>query len=198
MSTFSQFVLLLAGLSIICWLSFAWAIVWHFHRSTAPSPLMRLVAVLGTVFGIWQAATIAALDAISLPAALSGVCLYVMSLALFWWAVSATKAHRLSLAFASAQSSRIIVHGPYRWIRHPFYASYLLYWLAGVLTSWQWELLLTVILMGGLYGKAAVREERAFLLGDQAETYRHYMARTGRLFPKVLRARNSFSEAFVR
>lgn len=76
------------------------------------------------------------------------------------------------------------MHGSYRRIRHPFYISYLLYWVAGMSSVQRWELLLTVMVMGALYWKAVLEEERTFLQSEQRYARRQYMACTGRLVPR--------------
>jgi len=60
----------------------------------------------------------------------AAVVLSMGSLALFTWSVSATFNSDFALAFAKAQPSRLMVSGPFRYVRHPFYTSYLIFWLA--------------------------------------------------------------------
>jgi protein-S-isoprenylcysteine O-methyltransferase Ste14 len=77
--------------------------------------------------------------------------------------------------------------GPYRWLRHPQYASLA---VAGLGLSILWPRFLTLVLwnvMVGLYVWLARDEERR-MLGQFGETYRGYMARTGRFAPRGLEA----------
>jgi len=55
--------------------------------------------------------------------------------------------------------------GPYRLVRHPIYAAYLLAWCGGAIISAQFWLLGAVICMGCFYLSAAWQEERMFLGG---------------------------------
>jgi protein-S-isoprenylcysteine O-methyltransferase Ste14 len=76
------------------------------------------------------------------------------------------------------------VAGPHAVIRHPFYLSYLLCWIAGVLATGQWLLLATVALMAWIYHRAALKEEAKFAASPMAEAYARYAATTGRYLPR--------------
>jgi protein-S-isoprenylcysteine O-methyltransferase Ste14 len=71
--------------------------------------------------------------------------------------------------------------GPYRWIRHPMYASALLFLWAGALAYWSW---INAILALTATAGAAVRiadEERR--LCGRYPAYSDYTARTKRIVP---------------
>ena len=180
-------VLMLAALSVVSWISFAWAISRHFARPPKTSWLMVSVAVLGALFGLMQVAAMVSLPTPSMPLRIGAAVLYGSALALFWWAIQTTRAHRFHLAFTPSNPTIVLAEGPYRWIRHPFYASYLLYWIAGVCATKAWWMISSVLVMGGLYWCAAVQEEREFLQGGQAQVYDAYIGQTGRFFPKLFR-----------
>lgn len=179
--------LTLVALSVICWVSFAVAILWHFARPAESSWLMTGVATLGTLFGVLQVAAIVWAPVTSVASWMVAFVLYGAALSLFWWAVGTTRGHRFPLAFTPSRPMMVLAEGPYRWVRHPFYASYLLYWIAGVCATEAWGLVASVLVMGTLYWRAAVQEETEFLQGDQAEAYRAYIGQTGRFFPKLRR-----------
>lgn len=78
----------------------------------------------------------------------------------------------------------LITHGPYRWVRNPFYDSAALLILANSLVVANWFLLLT----GGLAFVLLVirtRTEEEKLVARFGDAYREYMKRTGRLFPRI-------------
>lgn len=180
--------LMLVALSVICWVSFALAVMWHFDRSAEPSWLMKAVASLATLFGFLQIIAMASAPATSVTSWLVAFVLYGAALSLFSWAVRTTRVHRFALAFTPTSPTMVLTEGPYRWVRHPFYASYLLYWVAGACATEAWWMIVPVIVMGGLYWLATVQEETEFLQGDQADVYRAYINRTGRFFPKLRRS----------
>ena len=77
------------------------------------------------------------------------------------------------------QQHTLVMHGPYRWVRHPFYDSAALLIVAVSLIAANWFLLLT----GGLAFVLLVvrtRPEEVKLLARFGEAYRAYMKRTGR------------------
>jgi protein-S-isoprenylcysteine O-methyltransferase Ste14 len=107
-------------------------------------------------------------------------------LMLFWWAIKTNRENRLSAAFSSDLPSQLVDRGPYRFIRHPFYTSYLLTWVAGIPASGQAWLLVTVAVMFTIYFKAARMEEEKFRRSDLSENYRRYASRTGMFFPRLI------------
>ena len=88
------------------------------------------------------------------------------------------------------QKHSLVIHGPYRWVRHPFYDSAALLMVAVSLIAANWFLLLT----GGLAFVLLVvrtRTEEEKLLARFGEAYRAYMKRTGRFLPRVRANRHS-------
>jgi protein-S-isoprenylcysteine O-methyltransferase Ste14 len=77
----------------------------------------------------------------------------------------------------------LVTHGPYRWVRHPFYDSGALCVLANSLLASNWFLLLTGTL-ALLLLVARTRKEEQNLLKRFGDDYRAYMQRTGRFWPK--------------
>ena len=78
----------------------------------------------------------------------------------------------------------LVVHGPYRWIRHPLYSSAALL-IAGLsLVAANWFLLATgAVLLCVLVMRTRTEEEN--LVARFGESYRRYVERTGRFVPKV-------------
>jgi hypothetical protein len=91
-----------------------------------------------------------------------GFALYAVSLMLFWWAAASNQRQPLLACFTPVWPSHITVKGPYRLVRHPFYCSYVLAWLAGFVGTGNLWLLLTMAAMSASYGLAALRESRSF------------------------------------
>jgi protein-S-isoprenylcysteine O-methyltransferase Ste14 len=78
----------------------------------------------------------------------------------------------------------LVVHGPYRWVRHPLYSSAALLIAALALMTANWFLLVTgvavlcVIIMRS-------RTEEANLVARFGDSYQKYMDRTGRFLPRL-------------
>ena len=78
----------------------------------------------------------------------------------------------------------LVTHGPYRFVRHPFYDSVELLILAISLMAANWSFLLT----GSAFLFLIVvrtRTEEEKLLARFGDPYRVYMDRTGRFLPKI-------------
>lgn len=80
------------------------------------------------------------------------------------------------------REARLVVTGPYRFIRHPLYTFGSLFWLGLGLIMASWLVLLFAILAFSLMAWRTPREEAALVekFGDE---YRRYMARTPRYLP---------------
>lgn len=174
-------------LSSACFASFSWAVARLFAAPQGSQPAaMKWLGALGVAFFVLQLLSIAYLPSGSHRAvSIAGLCLFVVALSVFWWAVPYARSAKLRIAFADGQPDQLLTGGPYRYVRHPFYASYLMFWLAGVHVSQQWFLVSSVVVMGLFYVKAIRKEEGEFLSGDLAEPYRAYAANTGALLPRL-------------
>jgi protein-S-isoprenylcysteine O-methyltransferase Ste14 len=78
----------------------------------------------------------------------------------------------------------LVTHGPYRWVRHPFYDCMALLILANSLTASNWFLFLTGSVVLFLIVVRTRTEEQKLLIrfGD---SYRAYMTQTGRFVPRL-------------
>src|SRR5262245_6651532 len=119
-----------------------------------------------------------------------GLVLAAVSLGLFWSSAWAHRRHRPAYAFVEVAPELLVRRGPYRFIRHPFYVSFVLAALAGTFLSGQFVLALTVIWVGGMYYWAAREEEDRFLKSEFAAQYAQYQSQTGMFLPRLLRARS--------
>jgi len=78
----------------------------------------------------------------------------------------------------------LIVSGPYRWVRHPFYVACALAFIANGLATANWFIFLTSAAVLVLLIKRTDREE-ARLIARFGEDYHLYMRRVGRFVPKL-------------
>ena len=104
---------------------------------------------------------------------------------LFWLAVYTCRRQVMAFAFAATVPADLIVDGPYRHVRHPFYSSYLLGW-AGCLVAAPNALSLSIFaVMAWIYRAAAIREESVLLASSWGPAYRDYVRVTGRFVPRL-------------
>lgn len=173
----------MALLSVACFGSFAWAVKGHF-RSRGPVPTgMRVISAASLASMAWFLERLLFDDLASywpIAAAMDAV-----AFILFWWAVRTTKLRRLTLAFDDDLPSFLHLQGPYRWIRHPFYASYVLFWIASSLATPGMLPWVVPVGFAAIYIAAATKEERKFETSPLAPEYVRYRSYTGMLLPSL-------------
>lgn len=177
-------------LTLLVWVctfaSFAWGVFCFFTRSPGRNWRTTVVARFGLIFAIWQAVAIATADANPLRHG-AAIGMLVGSLILFWSAVRACGGERLTAIFEKDRPGMLLRHGPYRYIRHPFYTAYTIFWIAGALAGASIVSALAAVVMWTLYVDAIRREERKFADSPLAALYDDYRRGTGRMLPKLRR-----------
>lgn len=170
-------------LAISCFASFTWAIKNFFVAPGGLKQGMQMVSICGAISMISHVVVIVFHDGNRTPLTAVGILLYLFSLILFWWAIKTNRRQPLSLAYCEDQPKHLVQSGPYRLIRHPFYTSYTLAWIAGVLATGEAFLLITCLIMFFLYDQAASAEEKKFTSSRLRHEYMAYQNKTGRFLP---------------
>jgi protein-S-isoprenylcysteine O-methyltransferase Ste14 len=81
----------------------------------------------------------------------------------------------------------LVTHGPYRWVRHPFYGvAFLMFLACSLMTANAFIALLSAFDMVLLVARTRIEERK--LIERFGEEYRSYMRRTGRFFPRKKRS----------
>jgi protein-S-isoprenylcysteine O-methyltransferase Ste14 len=107
--------------------------------------------------------------------------LFISSLLLAGWAVKVMRLGHFNIRPTIKSGALLITHGPYRYIRHPMYASLLLAGLGLLLITFSWlRLVIFFALWLVLYGKLRIEEK---LLADHFPDYASYKKRTRMMFP---------------
>lgn len=167
--------------SLVFFASITWGAKRHFvvpGRVPAGTLLLMIVNLLG-----WTWFTTKLLLSGVGPGGPYAAVLFAAAVALFWQAVKATRAPRPNAAFVTDQPQTVYQTGPYRLIRHPFYASYVLGWVGTSLATKGLYSWLVLGVLTGIYVGLAWWEERAILKSGQASAYQQYRARTGMFIP---------------
>ena len=164
-----------------CFLAFAWAMLGHIP-SHGPMPFgMRVIGAASlaamAVFA-WSVCTAQLSPVWPVTPILSAA-----SLASFAWAVHATRDAGFAFAFATAKPSALVVSGPFRYVRHPFYASYLTFWFATCFATTNSACWVGPPILLACYVVAARREECLMAGSDLGAEYASYASRTGMFFP---------------
>jgi protein-S-isoprenylcysteine O-methyltransferase Ste14 len=115
-----------------------------------------------------------------------GLGIGTLGLALLTW-VQASLGKNFSATLRMRSDHVLVERGPYRTVRHPMYTALILLWGGLALLSANWFIALQVL--GGTFGIIRVRVplEEAMMLEVFDDTYREYMGRTGRFFPRLRR-----------
>ena len=176
---------LLAGSAAAAVTFFAVGLTLYFERSPRPawvlaahyfSMVLALLQVAGAFFLPTRADAFVAL----------GVVMYAMSILLYLAAIEAAQRTRLQRSFIDHPlPDRLITDGPYRWVRHPFGAGYLLGALAAPVAIADLRMWLIAVPLMAMTIYAAMREERVWLTSPRGDEYREYRRRTGMFVPFV-------------
>jgi protein-S-isoprenylcysteine O-methyltransferase Ste14 len=135
----SSGLLLPISLSLVAICSFGWALRGHFVTTGRIPNGMRLLSIASLMsytlyVGLlsWRGCEAAVLTDL-------GTVGFAFSIILFWWAVAKTRSHRLRLAYTDADPDTINTEGPYAYVRHPFYLSYIGFWISTGLIAGMWQ-----------------------------------------------------------
>lgn len=112
----------------------------------------------------------------------SGLAFGVPCWFLMYWTLS-NLGKNLTDTVVRRSNATLVTTGPYRWVRHPFYTTVGLLLLAATLLTANWLVGLLSVLVLALLVRRTDKEEQKLVEGF--EGYRHYMAATGRFFPKL-------------
>lgn len=169
-------------LGFTCFAAFSWGVKGHFRSTGAMPPGMKLTSALSLAGFAWFLWHLTSGVSQAWPVALV---LFAGALGVFTWAILATRRTPPTLAFDTDQPSFLLHHGPYRFVRHPFYLAYLIFWVgtaAAAQTMLAWA---TPALMAMLYFHAATREEQKFATSELSTAYAAYRAKAGMFLPRL-------------
>lgn len=102
---------------------------------------------------------------------------------LMYWTLSSLGKNLTDTVVTRAQAT-LVTHGPYRWVRHPFYVTAALLMASVTLLTANWLIGLSSLLVFVLLAVRTPKEEQ-MLIERSGQPYRDYMTRTGRFFPLI-------------
>jgi protein-S-isoprenylcysteine O-methyltransferase Ste14 len=172
---------------VACFASFIWAMTGttFFTSVDGFRPGARAIQVFGLFFLIAHLVLLLQRTTIDIFSNLVALAVYMIGFWLFWWAIKTNRAKPLSLAFSRDLPEHLVETGPYKYVRHPFYASYMVAWIAGVVATGSPVLIISVLVMSCLYYFAARMEEEKFSHSTLAAQYQAYRKRTGMFLPAL-------------
>ena len=94
--------------------------------------------------------------------------------------------HNLTDTVVTRRNATLVTHGPYRWVRHPFYLAFAMAVIANSLLTANYYLAITGALAFFVLVVRTAIEERK-LIDRFGLAYVRYMERTSRFFPSIRR-----------
>ena len=107
------------------------------------------------------------------------------SLALYTWVRRTVKERRFHIAWSGEVPDAVCEHGPYRYVRHPAYASYMLAFAAMLAALPKWPVLAVFLFNVALFVHAARDDERSLAGSALAGEYARYKRCTGMFLPRI-------------
>lgn len=117
-------------------------------------------------------------------AGLVGILLLLLSLWLFWRS-HADLGRNWSPSLQIMEKHTLVTNGIYRMIRHPMYASQWVFVLAQLLLLPNWVAGPATLVVFAPFYFLRVPQEEQLMLEQFGAAYRDYMARTGRILPRL-------------
>lgn len=161
--------------------AYLWSARGHFRsdRKASGTRLLEVMVFIAAATVAWQ--TWGATQSPIVQGA--GLALQVAAFVLFWLAIRETRRARLLAAFTDDNPASLVTTGPYRFVRHPFYASYILFWFGGAISTGVWWTLIPAVVISVIYWRAAIDEEDRFAKTAMAADYAEFKRGRARFFP---------------
>ena len=178
----TQFVILI--IQIIFFAGVIWSNLFFFKKSKIPNYYIYTIKIVGTILivdNLYLSATDT--DYSSWQYTTSLLLLGAANI-LFFWSIYINFYNPLHFAFTHLEKNYFKQLGPYKFIRHPIYASYTYSWIAGIVLHKSLFLTALTSLMVSLYYKASMSEEQSLLSGPLKKQYLAYKKTTGLYWPK--------------
>lgn len=163
--------------------AFVWAMRKHFVTDKVPTgakviSAVSLVAFLTVLHELWAQTQ-------PLWAHASGLLVQAASAVLFASAIAASRTARLTFAFDTDEPRLLVTGGPFRWVRHPFHASYILFWAGCAVATLSPLCAALLACLAVVYGIAARAEETKFSRSRLSADYAAYRRRAGLFWPRL-------------
>jgi protein-S-isoprenylcysteine O-methyltransferase Ste14 len=112
-----------------------------------------------------------------------GVVTGVLCSLLMYWTLSSLGKNLTDTVVTRAEA-KLVTHGPYRWVRHPFYVTATLLMASVTVLTANWLIGVSCVAVLAFLAVRTPKEEQ-MLIERFGQEYRDYMARTGRFFPRL-------------
>jgi protein-S-isoprenylcysteine O-methyltransferase Ste14 len=114
-----------------------------------------------------------------------GLVIMIVGFAIYYWGVLAL-GHFPSGFVRVIPDHKVIQRGPYRFVRHPLYASEILSFIGLGLALQSWVSLIIILIGAGVFYSIKIRIEEKFLAAELGDEYVQYMKSVKRIVPHIL------------
>jgi len=108
-----------------------------------------------------------------------------LSLSILIWTFRTTKGIQFNNIFVTKPPEHICTTGSYRWVRHPYYLSYLMCYFSTLTINTSVYNFGGLLILSVLYLLAIKSEEQLIMKSDASGTYQAYSMRTKRIIPFI-------------
>lgn len=126
-----------------------------------------------------------------------GLLISLTALTLLWRAHQ-TLGKSFNMDIEKSGQAQLVRSGPYRWVRHPIYLAYFLFFFGGLLVSGNWLFFLSTESVIVYLMTIRCQKEESYLTSVYGEDYRVYMNTTGRFIPNVKPIWQSLRRGIIR
>jgi protein-S-isoprenylcysteine O-methyltransferase Ste14 len=147
------------------------------ERADAGAAWGQTSFISGSIAVFWTALH----EGIHIANGVIGVAIVVLSISLYEWARRTVAARNFYIGLAGEVPGALCESGPYRYIRHPFYMSYMLAFLAMLVATPAVVAVVVFVCNVALFVYMALDDERTMSKSPLAEAYSKYANRVGKL-----------------
>ena len=155
----------------------------HFRSPKMPTGTVVISVVVTATTVVFLA--LLWLESQPLLAQIVGLAVQCAGVWLFFAAIRASREAELKMAFDVANPHGLVTTGPYKYLRHPFYTSYLVFWIGWAIATWAAWSLIPLVAITVIYVIAALGEEQKFARTEMAGAYDDYRRQTGFFWPRL-------------
>jgi len=117
--------------------------------------------------------------------------IFMCAVIIYEWARRSVRGRGFSVGLSGRVPDSVLQNGPYAYVRHPFYLSYMLAFSASALALPQTPTVVVCVANLALFTYMAINDERTIAGSPLASDYALYKQRVGRFVPRAFTKSNS-------